>query len=85
LAAAEDLSNELMCYTYAHLFALPVICLRLFTVYGPRRRPDMAIFKFTALMELHSSSAQKSKIFRTAEKFLAIPVARRPWIFAVWY
>lgn len=46
--AATKLSNELMCYTYAHLFALPVICLRLFTVYGPRQRPDMAIFKFTA-------------------------------------
>jgi UDP-glucuronate 4-epimerase len=49
--AATKLSNELMCYTYAHLFALPVICLRFFTVYGPRQRPDLAIFKFTALLE----------------------------------
>ena len=49
--AATKLSDELMCYTYAHLFALPVICLRFFTVYGPRQRPDLAIFKFTALLE----------------------------------
>lgn len=32
-------------------FALPVICLRFFTVYGPRQRPDLAIHKFTALIE----------------------------------
>jgi UDP-glucuronate 4-epimerase len=49
--AATKLSNELMCYTYAHLFGLPVICLRFFTVYGPRQRPDLAIHKFTALLE----------------------------------
>lgn len=49
--AATKLSNELMCYTYAHLFALPSICLRFFTVYGPRQRPDLAIHKFTALLE----------------------------------
>lgn len=49
--AATKLSGELMCYTYAHLFALPVICLRFFTVYGPRQRPDLAICKFTALLE----------------------------------
>lgn len=49
--AATKLSNELLCYTYAHLFALPVICLRFFTVYGPRQRPDLAIYKFTALLE----------------------------------
>jgi UDP-glucuronate 4-epimerase len=49
--AATKLSAETLCYTYAHLFALPVICLRLFTVYGPRQRPDLAIYKFTALIE----------------------------------
>jgi UDP-glucuronate 4-epimerase len=49
--AATKLSAETLCYTYAHLFALPVICLRLFTVYGPRQRPDLAIHKFTALLE----------------------------------
>jgi len=49
--AATKLSGEMLCYTYAHLFALPVISLRFFTVYGPRQRPDLAIYKFTALME----------------------------------
>jgi len=49
--AATKLAGEMLCYTYAHLFALPVICLRFFTVYGPRQRPDLAIHKFTALME----------------------------------
>ena len=49
--AATKLAGEMLCYTYAHLFALPVICLRLFTVYGPRQPPDLAIHKFTALME----------------------------------
>jgi UDP-glucuronate 4-epimerase len=49
--AATKLAGELMCYTYAHLFALPTVCLRFFTVYGPRQRPDLAIHKFTELME----------------------------------
>jgi UDP-glucuronate 4-epimerase len=49
--AATKLAAELFGYTYAHLFALPVICLRFFTVYGPRQRPDLAIHKFTALIE----------------------------------
>jgi UDP-glucuronate 4-epimerase len=49
--AATKLAGELFCYTYAHLFALPTICLRFFTVYGPRQRPDLAIHKFTAQME----------------------------------
>jgi UDP-glucuronate 4-epimerase len=49
--AATKLAGELMCHTYAHLYQLPVICLRFFTVYGPRQRPDLAIHKFTSLME----------------------------------
>lgn len=49
--AATKLAGEMLCYTYAHLYALPVTCLRFFTVYGPRQRPDLAIHKFTALME----------------------------------
>lgn len=49
--AATKLAGEMLCYTYAHLFALPMICLRFFTVYGPRQRPDLAIHKFTALIE----------------------------------
>jgi len=49
--AATKLSAELFCYTYAHLYGFPVICLRFFTVYGPRQRPDLAIHKFTAQLE----------------------------------
>jgi UDP-glucuronate 4-epimerase len=45
--ATTKRSGELMCYTYNHLYELPVTCLRFFTVYGPRQRPDMAIHKFT--------------------------------------
>ncbi len=49
--AATKLAAESMCYTYVHLYGLTAICLRLFTVYGPRQRPDLAIHKFTALIE----------------------------------
>jgi UDP-glucuronate 4-epimerase len=49
--AATKLAGELFCYTYAHLYKLPVMALRFFTVYGPRQRPDLAIHKFVARME----------------------------------
>jgi UDP-glucuronate 4-epimerase len=45
--AATKRANELMAYSYSHLYHLPVTGLRFFTVYGPWGRPDMAIFKFT--------------------------------------
>jgi UDP-glucuronate 4-epimerase len=48
--AATKIAGELLSYTYAHLYDLPVVCLRFFTVYGPRQRPDLAIRKFTHLM-----------------------------------
>jgi UDP-glucuronate 4-epimerase len=52
LYAASKKANELMAHTYAHLYALPCTGLRLFTVYGPWGRPDMAYFSFTkAIME----------------------------------
>lgn len=44
--AATKLAGELYCYNYHHLYQLEVACLRFFTVYGPRQRPDMAIHKF---------------------------------------
>ncbi|NLI53958.1 MAG: NAD-dependent epimerase/dehydratase family protein [Clostridiales bacterium] len=47
LYAATKKSDELMAYTYAHLFGVPATGLRFFTVYGPFGRPDMAYFKFT--------------------------------------
>ncbi len=49
--AATKLAAEMMCYTYAHLYGMTTLCLRFFTVYGPRQRPDLAIHKFTALIE----------------------------------
>ena len=48
--AATKRSGELLCYTVWHLYKLPVFCLRFFTVYGPRQRPDLAIHKFTRLI-----------------------------------
>lgn len=45
------LTGERHCFTYHHLYKLPIICLRFFTVYGPRQRPDLAIYKFTKLIE----------------------------------
>ena len=47
LYAATKKSNELMAYTYHHLYKFPVTGLRFFTVYGPWGRPDMAYYKFT--------------------------------------
>lgn len=47
LYAASKKSNELMAYTYSHLFKVPTTGLRFFTVYGPWGRPDMAMFLFT--------------------------------------
>ncbi len=49
--AASKKACELFAFTYSHLYALPIIALRFFTVYGPRQRPDMAIYKFTKLIE----------------------------------
>ncbi len=48
--AATKKAGELLCYTYHHLFKFDVACLRFFTVYGPRQRPDLAIHKFARLM-----------------------------------
>ena len=48
--AATKAAGELFCHTYSHLYGLPVVCLRFFTVYGPRQRPDLAIHKFARLI-----------------------------------
>lgn len=47
LYAATKKSNELMAYTYSHLYNFQTVGLRFFTVYGPWGRPDMAMFLFT--------------------------------------
>jgi UDP-glucuronate 4-epimerase len=45
--AATKKAGELLCHTYYHLYGMDVACLRYFTVYGPRQRPEMAIHHFT--------------------------------------
>lgn len=49
--AATKKAAELICHTYHHLYDIDIICLRYFTVYGPRQRPDLAIHKFAKLIE----------------------------------
>jgi UDP-glucuronate 4-epimerase len=49
--AATKKAGELICHTYHHLYGISMTCLRYFTVYGPRQRPDLAIHKFTRLIE----------------------------------
>ncbi len=49
--AATKKAGEELCYTYHHLYGLPMTCLRFFTVYGPRCRPDLAVAKFTRLID----------------------------------
>ena len=48
--AATKAAGELLCHTYSHLYGIRCVCLRFFTVYGPRQRPDLAIHKFAQLM-----------------------------------
>jgi UDP-glucuronate 4-epimerase len=48
--AATKAAGELLAHVYSHLYGISIICLRFFTVYGPRQRPDLAIHKFTRLI-----------------------------------
>lgn len=48
--AATKRAGELLCHTYSHNYSMNITCLRFFTVYGPRQRPEMAIHKFSQLM-----------------------------------
>jgi UDP-glucuronate 4-epimerase len=48
--AATKKAGELICHSYHHLYDISVTCLRFFTVYGPRQRPDLAIHKFARLI-----------------------------------
>ncbi|MBI4603951.1 MAG: GDP-mannose 4,6-dehydratase, partial [Planctomycetes bacterium] len=49
--AASKKAGELLCHSYHHNHGLTVACLRFFTVYGPRQRPEMAIHTFTRAIE----------------------------------
>lgn len=48
--AATKKAGELLCYTYHEIYDIDMICLRFFTVYGPRQRPDLAIHKFARMV-----------------------------------
>lgn len=48
--AATKAAGELICHTYSHLYGMRSVCLRFFTVYGARQRPDLAIHKFAKLI-----------------------------------
>jgi UDP-glucuronate 4-epimerase len=49
--ASTKKSGELLCHVYCHLYGFDISCLRFFTVFGPRQRPDLAIHKFTRLID----------------------------------
>jgi len=49
--AATKRAGELACHSYHHLYHMNITCLRFFTVYGPRQRPEMAISMFTRLID----------------------------------
>lgn len=63
--AATKKSNELMAYTYSHLYDIPATGLRFFTVYGPFGRPDMAYFKFTNMIY----AGQSIKIYNQGDMY----------------
>lgn len=65
LYAATKKSNELMAYTYSHLYGIPSTGLRFFTVYGPFGRPDMAYFSFTNKI----MNGEKIKIFNNGDMY----------------
>jgi UDP-glucuronate 4-epimerase len=48
--AATKSAGELLCHTFSHLYNIRTVCLRFFTVYGARQRPDLAIHKFCQLI-----------------------------------
>ncbi|MFN0138876.1 MAG: GDP-mannose 4,6-dehydratase [Pyrinomonadaceae bacterium] len=50
--AATKAAGELICHTYSHLYDIRCVCLRFFTVYGARQRPDLAIHKFSKLITM---------------------------------
>ena len=65
LYAATKKSNELMAFTYSHLYKIPATGLRFFTVYGPFGRPDMAYFNFTQKIY----NGESIKIFNNGDMY----------------
>lgn len=48
--AATKIAGEAACHSFSYVYGIRVVCLRFFTVHGPRQRPDLAIHKFTRLI-----------------------------------
>src|SRR4030042_1023955 len=48
---ATKRAGEILCYSYHHLYGMNIACLRIFTAYGPRQRPEMAVHKFTRFID----------------------------------
>ena len=65
LYAATKKANELMAYTYSHLYGIPTTGLRFFTVYGPYGRPDMAYYKFADRI----MSGEPIQVYNNGEMF----------------
>jgi UDP-glucuronate 4-epimerase len=49
--AATKIAGEKLCFTWSHLYGIDTVCLRFFTVFGPRQRPDLAIRKFVEFIQ----------------------------------
>lgn len=82
--AATKKSNELMAHAYSHLFGLPTIGLRFFTVYGPWGRPDMAYYLFTDAI----TNDREIQVFNNGElrrDFTYIDDVVQGVIAALWY
>ena len=71
--AATKAAGELLCHTYSHLYDMRCVCLRFFTVYGPRQRPDLAIHKFARLI----SEGKPIPVFRRRHDTPRLHVHRR--------
>jgi UDP-glucuronate 4-epimerase len=74
--AASKLAAEMVCHAFHHLYKLPIVILRLFTVYGPRQRPDLAISKFSRLLD----AEQPFPCWVTAKAAGTIPTSATPLV-----
>src|SRR5262249_51992346 len=89
--ATTKRSGELLAFNYSHLYSVPITCLRFFTVYGPRQRPEMGIHKFTrkiiAGQEIEVyGDGQSSRDYTYIDDIIAglIAALDRPMLFAIY-
>lgn len=83
--ASTKRSGELLCHTFHKIYGLSVACLRFFTVFGPRQRPDLAIHKFTHKLYQGDSlpvygDGSKSRDFTHIEDILQGVLGARDWL-----